>query len=111
MSGRSFGLDVGADCVGCGTEGLERSGKCLEHDRGGPRTWVVVSADRSASPHYYEGMCTGDNRDADSIVALEAATGRKVWAFQVVHHNLWDYDVASEPLSVYLARQYTWRWR
>lgn len=52
----------------------------------------------SASPDYYGGMRPGDNRDADSIVAIDAATGRKVWAFQVVHHNLWDYDVASEPL-------------
>ena len=36
--------------------------------------------------------------DADSIVALDATTGRELWAFQTVHHNLWDYDVAAEPL-------------
>ncbi len=43
-------------------------------------------------------MRPGDDRDADSVIAIEAATGRKVWAFQVVHHNVWDYDVPSEPL-------------
>jgi quinoprotein glucose dehydrogenase len=75
---------------------------------GAANTWSTIAADPdlglfylptgSASPDYYGGMRRGDNRDANSIVALEATTGRKVWAFQVVHHDLWDYDVASEPL-------------
>jgi quinoprotein glucose dehydrogenase len=52
----------------------------------------------SASPDYYGALRPGDNRYADSIVALEAATGRLVWHFQVVHHDLWDYDLASQPL-------------
>jgi len=75
---------------------------------GAGNTWSTIAADPalgliylptgSASPDYYGGMRRGDDRDADSMVALDAATGRKVWAFQVVHHNLWDYDVASEPL-------------
>lgn len=75
---------------------------------GAGNVWSTIAADPalgllylptgSASPDYYGGMRPGDDRDADSIVALDAATGRKVWAFQVVHHNLWDYDVPSEPL-------------
>jgi quinoprotein glucose dehydrogenase len=75
---------------------------------GAGNAWSTIAADPalgllylptgSASPDYYGGMRRGDDRDADSVVALDAATGRKVWAFQVVHHNLWDYDVASEPL-------------
>ena len=75
---------------------------------GAANAWSTIAADPqlgliyvptgSASPDYYGGMRPGDGRDADSIVALEAATGRKVWAFQVVHHDLWDYDVPSEPL-------------
>jgi quinoprotein glucose dehydrogenase len=75
---------------------------------GAANVWNVISSDPelgmiylptgSASPDYYGGMRPGDNRDADSVVALDAETGRKVWAFQVVHHNLWDYDVAPEPL-------------
>jgi quinoprotein glucose dehydrogenase len=52
----------------------------------------------SASPDYYGGLRPGDNRDANSIVVLKAATGERVWAFQTVHHDLWDYDVASPPL-------------
>lgn len=75
---------------------------------GGGNTWGVISADPernliflptgSPSPDFYGGMRPGEDRDADSVVALDAATGRKVWAFQVVHHDLWDYDVAAEPL-------------
>src|SRR3990172_13052995 len=34
---------------------------------------------------------------ANSVVALRATTGQRVWHFQVVHHDLWDYDVASQP--------------
>jgi quinoprotein glucose dehydrogenase len=52
----------------------------------------------SASPDYYGGLRPGDNRDANSIVVLKAATGEKVWSFQTVHHDIWDYDVASPPL-------------
>jgi len=75
---------------------------------GAGNTWSVIAADpehglvylptSSPSPDHYGGMRPGDDRDADSIVALDAKTGRKVWAFQVVHHNLWDYDIAAEPL-------------
>jgi quinoprotein glucose dehydrogenase len=75
---------------------------------GGGNTWGVISADlehgliylptSSPSPDHYGGLRPGDNRDADSIVALDGRTGRKVWSFQVVHHNVWDYDIAAEPL-------------
>lgn len=54
----------------------------------------------SPSPDYYGGLRQGDNRDANSVVALRASTGERVWAFQVVHHDLWDYDVASQPALV-----------
>jgi quinoprotein glucose dehydrogenase len=80
---------------------------------GAGNAWSIISADPalglvylptgSAAPDYYGGMRLGDNRDADSVVALDAKTGKKVWAFQVVHHDLWDYDVASEPVL------FTWR--
>ena len=58
----------------------------------------------SASPDYYGGERLGDNRYANSIVALRASTGRVVWHFQVVHHDLWDYDVASPPALVTLRK-------
>jgi quinoprotein glucose dehydrogenase len=43
-------------------------------------------------------MRTGQDGYANSIVALRGATGEVVWHFQTVHHDLWDYDVASPPL-------------
>jgi quinoprotein glucose dehydrogenase len=75
---------------------------------GAGNAWSTISADPelgtvyvptgSASPDFYGGLRLGDNRDANSVVALDARTGRKVWAFQTVHHDLWDYDVAAQPL-------------
>jgi quinoprotein glucose dehydrogenase len=44
------------------------------------------------------GLRPGDDKWADSIVAIHAKTGAIAWAFQLVHHNLWDYDTASPPL-------------
>ena len=52
----------------------------------------------SASPDYFGGLRVGQDGYANSIVALRAATGEVVWHFQTVHHDLWDYDVASPPL-------------
>jgi quinoprotein glucose dehydrogenase len=51
----------------------------------------------SASPDYFGGIRKGDDKWANSVVALKASTGEFVWGFQVVHHDLWDYDVASQP--------------
>ncbi len=75
---------------------------------GAANAWSVIVADParglvfvptgSASPDYFGGERPGDNRYADSVVALRADTGKLVWGFQTVHHNLWDYDVASPPV-------------
>ena len=54
----------------------------------------------SPAPDYYGAMRLGDNRYANSVVALNASTGALVWAFQTVHHDLWDYDNASPPALV-----------
>ncbi|MEO7084545.1 MAG: pyrroloquinoline quinone-dependent dehydrogenase [Gemmatimonadaceae bacterium] len=80
----------------------------MAHSTGAANAWSVIAADSarglvfvptgSASPDYYGGERLGDNRYANSIVALRAATGKVVWSFQAVHHDLWDYDVASPPL-------------
>lgn len=80
-----------------------------QHPRtGAGNAWSAIAADAkhgliyiptgSPSPDFYGVYRPGDNRDADSIVALQAATGKRVWSFQVVHHDLWDYDIAAEPL-------------
>ena len=52
----------------------------------------------SASPDYYGGLRPGDNPWANSVVALRAKTGELAWGFQLVHHDLWDFDSASPPL-------------
>ena len=52
----------------------------------------------SASPDYYGGFRPGDNKWANSVVALRAKTGEVAWGFQLVHHDLWDYDSAAPPL-------------
>ncbi len=74
---------------------------------GAGNAWSTISVDAprdlvfiptgSASPDYYGGVRKGDNKWANSVVALHASTGEFVWGFQVVHHDLWDYDVASQP--------------
>ncbi len=51
----------------------------------------------SASPDFFGGERPGDNRWANSIVALDAATGTLKWGRQLVHHDVWDYDLASQP--------------
>jgi len=52
----------------------------------------------SASPDFYGGTRLGANRDANSLVAIRAATGEVLWRQQLVHHDLWDYDLASQPV-------------
>jgi quinoprotein glucose dehydrogenase len=74
---------------------------------GQANAWSIISVDPqrnlvfvptgSASPDYYGGLRPGDDRDANSVVALNAKDGTRVWGFQTVHHDLWDYDVASQP--------------
>jgi quinoprotein glucose dehydrogenase len=63
-----------------------------------PERHLVFVPTGSASPDYYGGLRPGDNKWANSIVALGARTGNFVWGFQLVHHDLWDYDCASPPL-------------
>jgi quinoprotein glucose dehydrogenase len=50
------------------------------------------------SNDYYGGHRKGDNLFAESLVCLDANTGRRVWHFQAVHHGLWDYDLGSPPV-------------
>jgi len=54
----------------------------------------------SASPDFYGGERPGDNRWANSLVALDGDTGEIRWGQQLVHHDLWDYDLASQPTLV-----------
>src|SRR5690606_31878964 len=75
------------------------------HRTGGANAWTVLTADPqrdlvfvptgSPSPDYFGGRRLGENRYANSLVALRASTGELVWHFQTVHHDLWDYDNAA----------------
>jgi quinoprotein glucose dehydrogenase len=58
----------------------------------------------SASPDFYGGERLGQNLYANSVVALRATTGEVAWSFQVVHHDLWDYDVPAQPVVFTLTR-------
>jgi quinoprotein glucose dehydrogenase len=69
--------------------------------------WAPLSVDEerhlvfvptgSASPDFFGGERPGDNRWANSVVALDGDTGKLKWGQQLVHHDLWDYDVGSQP--------------
>ncbi|HLV88040.1 MAG TPA: pyrroloquinoline quinone-dependent dehydrogenase [Candidatus Sulfotelmatobacter sp.] len=63
-----------------------------------PERNLVFIPTGSASPDFFGGQRPGDDKWANSVVALRASSGELVWGFQLVHHDLWDYDVASPPL-------------
>lgn len=83
-------------------------------DRGGTNVWSVMSVDEkrgmvflpltSPSTDFYGGDRIGANLFGDSVVALDCATGQRRWHFQTVHHNLWDYDLPSQPVLVTVRR-------
>lgn len=78
------------------------------HKTGAANAWAVISVDAARdlvfiptscpSPDYYGGERLGQNLYGNSIVALRASTGKMVWYYQVVHHDLWDYDIAAQPV-------------
>lgn len=81
---------------------------------GAANAWSIISVDArlglvyvptsSPSPDFYGGERKGDNLYANSVVALRAASGEVAWHFQVVHHDLWDYDVAAQPMLIDIKR-------
>ncbi len=74
---------------------------------GNTNVWTLMSADPETGYVYlptgtptndwYGGHRKGDNLFAESLVCVDAATGAKVWHFQMVHHGLWDYDLPAAP--------------
>jgi quinoprotein glucose dehydrogenase len=74
---------------------------------GAANVWAQLSVDAardlvfvptsSPSPDYYGGQRLGSNAYADSVVALRGSSGELVWHYQVVHHNIWDYDLPAQP--------------
>jgi quinoprotein glucose dehydrogenase len=80
------------------------------HRTGAANAWSILSADTARdlvfiptscpSPDYYGGERLGANLNANSLVALRASTGKRVWSFQVVHHDIWDFDIAAQPVLI-----------
>jgi quinoprotein glucose dehydrogenase len=75
------------------------SGMSLDKERG-----MVFLALGSPSYDFYGGDRIGQNLYGNSIVALEAKTGKYIWHFQTVHHDLWDYDLPAPPNLVTIER-------
>ena len=81
---------------------------------GAGNAWSVISVDAvrdlvfvptgAPSPDYHGAKRPGDNKWANSVVALHAKDGSFAWGFQLVHHDLWDYDSASQPVLATLQR-------
>ena len=89
-------------------EPMQRPQGAARWKTGAGNAWSILTADPerhlvfaptgSASPDYYGGLRPGDDRWANSVIALDTRTGKLVWGFQLVHHDLWDYDTASAPV-------------
>jgi quinoprotein glucose dehydrogenase len=81
---------------------------------GGGNVWAPMSVDNerdlvflptaSPAPNYWGAHRPGDNKWANSIVALRGSTGEFVWGFQTLHHDVWDRDVGSPPIAADIRR-------
>ena len=81
---------------------------------GGVNAWAGFSMDEkkgivfaplgSASYDFYGGKRTGNDLFANCVVALDAATGKRIWHFQTVHHDLWDRDLPTAPVLVSITK-------
>src|SRR6266545_1472242 len=81
---------------------------------GGANSWAGMTVDTargvvyiptgSATPDFYGGDRAGADLFANSLVALDAATGKRLWHFQTVHHDLWDRDLPAAPNFVTVTR-------
>jgi quinoprotein glucose dehydrogenase len=81
---------------------------------GGANSWAGMAVDvprgivyvptGSATPDFYGGERHGANLFANSLIALDAATGKRHWHFQTVHHDLWDRDLPAGPNLVTVTR-------
>ena len=70
-----------------------------------PKSGILFVPLASAKYNFYGVTRPGKNLYADSIVALDARTGKRLWHFQTVHHDLWDYDLPQAPKLLTLQRQ------
>jgi quinoprotein glucose dehydrogenase len=83
-------------------------------DRTGANVWSTMSVDvgrglvflpiGSASYDFYGADRKGADLFGNSLVALEAGTGKLIWYFQMVHHDIWDYDMPAQPVLITVQR-------
>ncbi len=91
-----------------GEPGYDTWGKGSAEYVGNLAAWASLTADEqlgyvyiplsAPTVSYYGGHRPGKNLYSDSLVVLNAKTGKLVWYFQMVHHDLWDYDSATPPV-------------
>jgi quinoprotein glucose dehydrogenase len=95
-----FGHDTWPKAAWTYTGGANNwAGMAIDDARG-----IVYVPTGSASADFYGANRHGDNLFANSLLALDAATGRRVWHFQAVHHDIWDRDFPSPPSLVTVTR-------
>ena len=107
---RSGALRWAFDPVAPGTPDLPADAAGPRYHRGTPNAWSVFSVDAerdlvfvptgNPSNDFYRGGRGDVDHYGSSVIALRGATGEVVWHFQTVHHDLWDYDVGSQPTLV-----------
>ena len=83
-------------------------------ERTGANAWSIMSVDAergliflpigSASYDFYGADRKGLDLFSNCLVALDAATGKLVWYYQMVHHDIWDYDMPAQPVLIMLRR-------
>lgn len=96
-----FGFDTWEDTIAYKNIGGANSwmGFSLDEKRG-----ILFAPTGSASFDFYGGKRRGSNLFADCLLALDAATGKRKWHFQFIHHNIWDYDPPSPPALITLIK-------
>jgi quinoprotein glucose dehydrogenase len=97
-----------------GEPGHETWEKNSWQERAGVNAWSILSVDEergwvfipltSPAVDMFGGDRRGANLFADSLLVLEATTGKRVWHFQTIHHNIWDYDLPAQPNLIQVKR-------
>lgn len=95
-----------------GEQGYETWENNNYREIGGANVWAGFSLDKergivfaptgSATYDFYGGHRKGENLYANCLIALNAETGEKIWHYQIVHHDLWDYDLPAPPSLITL---------
>ena len=105
LSGAVRGYDVRTGALKWAFDPLANAGPGFQ--AGAANVWAPMSVDAarglvflptsSASPDFYGAARPGNGGHANSVVALDAASGKPAWSFQTTHHDVWDYDIPAQP--------------